>query len=82
MKNKDLNDYYTVVLGVAHINAELQELTGRTLSDDVIAQAGAMKGFNRTAFVEDVKAVTNIISARHNADIKFDTPNDNETSND
>ena len=82
MKNKDLENYYTVVLAAAYINVEMLEVAGRAPSDDVIAQAGAMKGFNRTAFVEDVKAVTNIILARRNADIKFDTPNDNETSND
>ena len=82
MKNKDLENYYTTVLAAAYINVEMLEVVDRAPSDDVIAQAGAMKGFNRTAFVEDVKAVTNIISARRNADIKFDTPDDNEISND
>ena len=82
MKNKDLENYYTIVLAAAYINVEMLEVAGRAPSDNVIAQAGAMKGFNRIAFVEDVKAVTNIILARRNGDIKFDTPNDNESSND
>ena len=82
MKNKEFNDYYIVVLAAAYINVEMLELAGRTPSDAVVARSGAIAGFNKNAFLEDVKAVTNIISARRNADIKFDTPNDNETSND
>ena len=82
MKNKELDDYYPTVLAAAMINVELLDLAGESPSDDIVANGGAKLGFNRTAFVEDVKAVTNIISARRNADIKFDTPNDNETSND
>ena len=82
MKNKEFDDYYTTVLAAAMINVELLDLAGEAPSDDIVARGGAKLGFKRTAFVEDVKAITNIISARRNADIKFDTPNDNETSND
>ena len=82
MKNKELDDYYPTVLAAAMINVELLKLAGEAPSDDIVANGGAKLGFNRTAFVEDVKAVTNIILARRNADIKFDTPNGNETSND
>ena len=82
MKNKELDDYYPTVMAAAMINVELLDLVGKAPSDDIVARGGAKLGFNRIAFVEDVKAVTNIILARRNADIKFDTPNDNEISND
>ena len=75
MKNKELDDYYPTVLAAAMINVELLKLAGEAPSDDIVARSGAELGFNRIAFVEDVKAVTNIISARRNADIKFDTLN-------
>lgn len=75
MKNKDLENYYTTVLGVAHINAELQELTGRTPSDAVVAQSGAMAGFNKIAFLDDVKAFTKVIVDRRASATKFDSIN-------
>ena len=75
MKNEDLENYYTTVLAAAYINVEMLEVAGRAPSDDVIAQVGAMKGFNRTAFVEDVKAVTKVIVARKASVTKFDSIN-------
>ena len=75
MKNKELDDYYPTVLAAAMINVELLKLAGEAPSDDIVARSGAKLGFNRIAFVEDVKAVTNIILDRRNADIKFDTLN-------
>ena len=75
MKNKDLNYYYTVVLAVAHINAELQELTGETLTSGILLRGGANAGFNKIAFLDDVKAFTKVIADRKASDIKFDTLN-------
>ena len=82
MKNKEFDDYYTTVLAAAFMNVEFIELTGQPVNDNIVANSGAKNGFNRIAFLEDVKTVTNIISARRNADIKFDSSNDYETSND
>ena len=81
MENKDLAIYYGTVLEIACQTVGFMD-RGKPINEDMIASCGARNGFNRTAFVEDVKAVTNIITARRNADIKFDTPNDNETNND
>ena len=81
MKNKDLNDYYTTVLAAAYANIGFIELTGRPVNDDVVANAGAKSGFNKIAFLQDVKAFAKVIVDRRASDIKFDTPNDNETSN-
>ena len=75
MKNKDLNDYYTTVLAVAHINAELQELTGERLTNGTLLRGGINIGVNRIAFLEDVKAFTKVIADRKASDIKFDTLN-------
>ena len=75
MKNKDLNDYYTTVLGVAHINAELRELIGESLTNGTLLRGGANAGFNKIAFLDDVKAFTKIIADRKASDIKFDTLN-------
>ena len=75
MKNKDLENYYTVVLGVAQINAELQELTGETLTNGTLLRSGANAGFNKIAFLEDVKAFTKVIVDRREAATKFDTLN-------
>ena len=82
MKNKELDDYYPTVLAAAMINVGFIEFKIAAVNDKTVGDSGAKMGFNRTAFVEDVKAVTNIILARRNADIKFDIPNDNEISND
>ena len=75
MKNKDLENYYTTVLGVAHINAELQELTGETLTNGTLLRGGANAGFNKNAFLEDVKAFTKVIVDRRASATKFDTIN-------
>ena len=75
MKNKDLENYYTTVLGVAHINAELQELTGETLTNGTLLRGGANAGFNKIAFLQDVKAFTKVIVDRREAGIKFDSIN-------
>ena len=75
MKNKDLNDYYTTVRAVAHINAELQELIGEPLTNGTLLRGGANAGFNKIAFLDDVKAFTKVIAERRTSDIKFDTLN-------
>ena len=81
MKNEDLENYYTTVLAAAYINVELLELVGIFHSDETIANVGGEIGFNKTAFLEDVKAFTKLIVDRRASAIKFDTPNDNEISN-
>ena len=81
MKNKDLENYYTTVLAAAYMNIEFIELTGMPVNDNVVANAGAKSGFNKIAFLEDVKAFTKVIVERRASAIKFDTPNDNEISN-
>ena len=75
MKNKEFNDYYTVVLAAAYINVEMLELAGRTPSDAVVARSGAIAGFNKNAFLEDVKAFTKVIVDRREAVTKFDSIN-------
>lgn len=75
MKNKDLENYYTTVLAAAYINVEMLELAGRAPSDAVVARSGAMAGFNKNAFLEDVKAFTKVIVDRRDAVTKFDTLN-------
>ena len=75
MKNKDLENYYTTVLAAAFMNVEVIELAGRTPSDAVVARRGAMAGFNKNAFLEDVKAFTKVIVDRRDAVTKFDTIN-------
>ena len=75
MKNKEFDDYYTTVLAAAFMNVEVIELAGRTPSDAVVARRGAMAGFNKNAFLEDVKAFTKVIVDRRDAVTKFDTIN-------
>lgn len=75
MKNKEFDDYYTTVLRVAHINAELQELIGEPLTNGTLLRGGANVGFNKIAFLDDVKAFTKVIVDRKASDIKFDTVN-------
>ena len=75
MKNKDLENYYTTVLAAAYINVEMLELAGRTPSDAVVARSGAIAGFNKDAFLEDVKAFTKVIVDRREAVTKFDSIN-------
>lgn len=81
MKNKDLEDYYTTVLAAAYINVELLELVGEMPKDEIVANSAAKMGFNRTAFLEDSKAFTEVIRNRKASETKFDTPNHNEISN-
>ena len=75
MKNKDLENYYTTVLAAAYMNIDFIELTGIPVNDTVVANSGAKSGFNKIAFLEDVKAFTKVIVDRREAGIKFDTPN-------
>ena len=75
MKNKDLENYYTTVLAAAYINVEMLELAGRTPSDAVVARSGAMAGFNKIAFLDDVKAFTKVIIDRRASATKFDSIN-------
>ena len=75
MKNKDLENYYTTVLAAAYINVEMLELAGRTPSDAVVARSGAMAGFNKNAFLEDIRAFTKVIVDRRASPTKFDTIN-------
>ena len=75
MKNKDLENYYTTVLAAAYINVEMLELTGQPVNDDIVARGGAKLGFNRTAFLQDVKAFTKVIVDRREAVTKFDSIN-------
>ena len=51
------------------------ELVGRTPSDAVVARSGAMAGFNKIAFLQDVKAFTKVIVDRREAATKFDSLN-------
>ena len=81
MKNEDLDNYYTTVLAAAYTNIEFIDLAGEAPRDDIVANAGALAGFNKIAFLEDVKAFTKVIVDRRASDIKFDTPNHNEISN-
>ena len=75
MKNKELDDYYPTVLAAAYVNIEMLELAGRTPSDAVVARSGAIAGFNKDAFLEDVKAFTKVIVDRREAVTKFDSIN-------
>ena len=75
MKNKDLENYYTTVLAAAYINVEMLELVGRTPSDAVVARSGANVGFNKIAFLDDVKAFTKVIIDRRASATKFDSIN-------
>lgn len=75
MKNEDLENYYTTVLAAAYMNIEFIELTGQPVNDNVVAKSGAKAGFNKIAFLEDVKAFTKVIVDRRASAIKFDTIN-------
>ena len=75
MKNEDLENYYTTVLAAAYMSIEFIELTGKPVNDDVVAKSGAKSGFNKIAFLEDVKAFTKVIVDRRASAIKFDTIN-------
>lgn len=75
MKNKDLENYYTTVLAAAFMNVEFIELTGQPVNDNIVANSGAKSGFNKIAFLEDVKAFTKVIVDRRDAGIKFDSIN-------
>ncbi len=75
MKNKDLENYYTTVLAAAFMNVEFIELTGQPVNDNIVANSGAKSGFNKTAFLEDVKAFTKVIVDRRASATKFDTIN-------
>ena len=75
MKNEDLENYYTTVLAAAYMNIDFIELTGIPVNDTVVANAGAKSGFNKIAFLEDVKAFTKVIVDRRASAIKFDTIN-------
>ena len=75
MKNEDLENYYTTVLAAAYMNIEFIELTGMPVNDNVVAKSGAKSGFNKIAFLEDVKAFTKVIVDRRASAIKFDTIN-------
>ena len=81
MKNEDLDNYYTTVLAAAYINVGFIEVTGEMPKDEIIGNTADKLGFNRTAFLEDVKAFTKVIVDRRASAIKFDSPNHNEISN-
>ena len=76
MKNEDLDNYYTTVLAAAYINIDFIELVGEMPKDEIIANSAAKLGFNRTAFLEDSKAFTEVILNRKASETKFNTPND------
>ena len=75
MKNKEFDDYYTTVLAAAFMNVEFIELTGQPVNDKIVANSGAKSGFNKIAFLEDVKAFTKVIVDRRASATKFDTLN-------
>ena len=75
MKNEDLENYYTTVLAAAYMNIDFIELTGKPVNDDVVAKSGAKSGFNKIAFLQDVKAFTKVIVDRRASAIKFDSIN-------
>ena len=75
MKNKEFDDYYTTVLAAAFMNVEFIELTGQPVNDNIGANSGAKSGFNKIAFLQDVKAFTKVIVDRREAVTKFDTLN-------
>ena len=75
MKNKKFDDYYTTVLAAAFMNVEFIELTGQPVNDNIVANSGAKSGFNKIAFLQDVKAFTKVIVDRREAVTKFDTLN-------
>ena len=75
MKNKEFDDYYTTVLAAAFMNVEFIELTGKPVNDSVVTNAGAKSGFNKIAFLQDVKAFTKVIVDRRASATKFDTLN-------
>ena len=75
MKNEDLENYYTTVLAAAYMNIDFIELTGMPVNDEIIARSGAKSGFNKIAFLQDVKAFTKVIVDRRASAIKFDNIN-------
>ena len=75
MKNKEFDDYYTTVLAAAFMNVEFIELTGQPVNDNIVANSGAKSGFNKIAFLQDVKAFTKIIVERKASATKFDSIN-------
>ena len=75
MKNEDLENYYTTVLAAAYMNIDFIELTGMPVNDEIIARSGAKSGFNKIAFLQDVKAFTKVIVDRRASAIKFDSIN-------
>ena len=75
MKNKEFDDYYTTVLAAAFMNVEFIELTGKPVNDNIVANSGAKSGFNKIAFLQDVKAFTKVIVDREASSTKFDTLN-------
>ena len=75
MKNEDLENYYTTVLAAAYMNIDFIELTGQPVNDNIVANSGAKSGFNKIAFLQDVKAFTKVIVDRREAAIKFDAIN-------
>ena len=75
MKNEDLENYYTTVLAAAYMNIDFIEVTGQPVNDNIVANSGAKSGFNKIAFLQDVKAFTKVIVDRREAAIKFDAIN-------
>ena len=75
MKNKELDDYYPTVLAAAMINVGFIEFRIKAVNDNVVANSGAKSGFNKIAFLEDVKAFTKVIVDRRDAATKFDSIN-------
>ena len=75
MKNEDLENYYTTVLAAAYMNIDFIEVTGQPVNDNIVANSGAKSGFNKIAFLQDVKAFTKVIVDRRASAIKFDTIN-------
>ena len=75
MKNEDLENYYTTVLAAAYMNIDFIELTGMPVNDNIVANSGAKSGFNKIAFLQDVKAFTKVIVDRRASATKFDSIN-------
>ena len=74
MENKDLESYYGTVLEIACQTVGFID-RGKPINEDMIASNGAKNGFNKIAFLQDVKAFTKVIVDRRDAAIKFDSIN-------
>lgn len=74
MENKDLESYYGTVLEIACQTVGFID-RGKPINEDMIASNGAKNGFNKIAFLQDVKAFTKVIVDRRASATKFDSIN-------